>query len=97
MKRVIVIVLLAIILAMLMSRRENLTPQCPAGKELIGGLCYTPCPAGTVANGPTCKTNTCPAGKIDMGTNCCARNKYGQFVNCTAKISIRTGLSPKMV
>jgi hypothetical protein len=97
MKRVIVIVLLAIILAMLVSRRENLTPKCPTGKELVGGLCYTPCPAGTVANGPTCRITTCPTGKIDMGVNCCARNKYNQFVNCTPKVSMRAGFAPQMV
>ena len=97
MKRVIVIVLLAIILAMLMSRRENLTPQCDAGYTLGSGRCLGPCPAGYVADSIMCKMNSCPAGKIDSGVSCCDRNKYSSLVNCMGKLVFRPSKAPKMV
>lgn len=97
MKRVIVIFLLSIILAMLMSRRENLTPKCLPGYTLNGMTCMGPCPGGAVAEGATCKTNTCPAGKVSVAANCCAKSKNGQFVNCTPKFNMRAMMAPKMV
>ena len=89
MKRVIVIVLLAIILAMLMSRRENLTAKKCSG-QMIGNKCYTSCPPGYRADGTKCIIGVCPANKKnDIGDGCCRKNNLGHFVDCIAKTATR--------
>ena len=107
MKRVIVIVLLSIILAMLMSRRENLTPKCDAGWTPMGGLCMGPCPAGYVADGGMCKMDSCPADRNILHpsiTQCCKSTKpafgtYGPTVykDCLNKTQMRPSKLAKMV
>ena len=101
MKRVIVIVLLAIILAMLMSRRENLTPKCPAGKELIAGLCYSACPTGfnkSSSSALTCERTSCPPDKpVNTGASymgCCKSYKNGLPYSCSASLAQRTVTPP---
>ena len=101
MKRVIVIVMLAIILAMLMSRRENLTPKCPVGKELIGSLCYSTCSPGYAPGGTgSCWMATCPADKPGTdGTRCCKQDRYGLLMTsaCVPRTQVRQSSSPTWV
>ena len=64
MKRVIVIVLLAIILAMLTHRRENLS-ACPAGYRTGAKVCeLSGCPDRRVSNGDQCCYKTTGKGSV---------------------------------
>ncbi len=46
--------------------------QCPIGKELVGGLCYTPCRDGYASSVffPTVCSRGCPDGYRDDGLTC---------------------------
>jgi hypothetical protein len=98
MKRVIVIVLLAIILAMLMSRRENLTPKCPAGYTQMGMTCIGACPAGTTKRYDNkCKLNACPADKFENLDRCCKNVKNQLMPSCSSMLSNPPITNAKMV